>query len=134
AIIYSIFIQLIGLPNITPYIPLIYGLWTDLGLIVGFHEILMRGTMIIYIFMVWQARTLRGYIMGRHNLILILCCLPASYKEAKKLIKALGLGYEWKDGDARNKSPQKIEEDWHKLKRKETLTENIIGFKKILEI
>ncbi|KAL5681382.1 hypothetical protein ACJX0J_007767, partial [Zea mays] len=32
---FSIFIQLIGLPNITPYIPLIYGLWTDLGLIVG---------------------------------------------------------------------------------------------------
>jgi hypothetical protein len=127
------------------------------------------------------------------------CCLPASYKEAKKLIKALGLGYEsihvcpnncvlfhkdyeknnecpvcgasrWKDGDARNKSPQKVlwhfpliprlrrmfattkiseEAQWHKLKRKEvemslaiqltvrhgkTLTENIIGFKKILEI
>jgi len=64
-------------------------------------------------------------------------CLPASYNEAKKLIRALGLGYEsihvcpnncvlfqkdyakfdecpvcgasrWKDGEGRNKSPHKV--------------------------
>jgi hypothetical protein len=101
------------------------------------------------------------------------CCVPASYKEAKKLIKVLGLGYEsihvcpnncvlfqkdyekinecpvcgasrWKDGEARNKSPQKVlrhfpliprlkrmfssakiseEAQWHKLKRKEVENE-----------
>jgi rubrerythrin len=107
------------------------------------------------------------------SLAFLQCCLPASYKEAKKLIKALGLGYEsihvcpnncvlfhkdyeknnecpvcgasrWKDGDARNKSPQKVlrhfplnprlrrmfatakiseEAQWHKLKRKEVENE-----------
>jgi hypothetical protein len=100
------------------------------------------------------------------------CYVPASYKEAKKLIKALGLGYEsihvfpnncvlfwkdyeknnvclvcgasrWKDGEARNKGPQKVlrhfpliprlkrmfasakisEAQWHKLKMKEVENE-----------
>jgi hypothetical protein len=96
------------------------------------------------------------------------CSLPASYNEAKKLIRVLGLGYEsihvcpnncvlfrkdyakkdecpvceesrWKDGEGKNKSPQKVlrhfpliprlkrmfsskkiseEAQWHKLKRK----------------
>jgi hypothetical protein len=64
------------------------------------------------------------------------CCLPSSYNEAKKLIRVLGLGYEsihvcpnncvlfrkdyaktneclvcgesrWKDGEGKNKSPQR---------------------------
>jgi hypothetical protein len=101
------------------------------------------------------------------------CCVPTSYKEAKKLTKALELGYKsihvcpnncvlfrkdyeknnecpvcgasrWKDGEARNKSLQKVlrhfpliprlkrmfssakiskEEQWHKLKRKEVENE-----------
>ncbi|KAL5672354.1 hypothetical protein ACJX0J_016660, partial [Zea mays] len=36
--------------------------------------------------------------------------------ENVKLIRVLGLGYEWKDGEGINKSPQKAQ--WHKLKRK----------------
>ncbi|KAL5657675.1 hypothetical protein ACJX0J_030838, partial [Zea mays] len=109
---FSIFIQLIGLPNITPYIPLIYGLWTELGLIVGhFADIDEFDT----------SENPEDRLLdmeGAH----------------KSMFAAVLEDMEWKDGDARNKSPQKIEEDWHKLKRKETLTENIIGFKKILEI
>ncbi|KAL5659780.1 hypothetical protein ACJX0J_026905, partial [Zea mays] len=46
-----------------------------------------------------------------------------------KPIKALGLGYEMFASEKNSEDAQ-----WHKLKRKETLIENIIGLEKILEI